>query len=1707
MSQMELLDPLSDPQLIVSQHIMNIQQNKYASLEARLTLPKLFAKLLPDLKSLLNTSTTLINMLDSKDITLSTTCLIIDILDAILINAPYQAQTLFSTAYYKLIKNYKSNTLLYHLVSMDCMHYLELDDNNTLSLYRILRGFMHSEIKKIKLKAIQQYYIFCIQNHSVITKSIKIFSILDIFLDRNMVISHMIREQSSIALSTLLYFYSKQVHEEVKNEDNNDEDTEKNKKPAAKIEQFTESDVFPAIFRNMELALLERDYIAYLSEVLGRYCQLKGKLFMEQNYSTLIQNIAKLLSCDAFNKLYFSDQYFIFSCISFILRKDVSSLLTHDDGFMPAINVLLEYLEQWPQLTPNKPIPSNWTLSICILELGNYITLAGTNVGSFDNLQTILFRYLEHSDDVLINGALYCMHGIMQSDASYVRSLVTVVYPFLKDDLPKLKSMQPDVYLKKYHAYSMALMVVLVYWSEHYQMTSTDVDLILKIVNQAINFVVENDSMLLVQELVRNSGWQILSYLMDIAEINMDIEQDVIMMLMDVKPLLVVPPFPINETFMLKCFTTTTSCLRFIRKCLSKQSYNPLFLESIAELLELYLVMVEQLPSLFGAMSITTFTSLRTNVLQNLNDRELMFRTLVLESTVLLSKIHKNGKSLLIKHSDAIFKKHARFIFQLEYDICSVEQHNTYYKSRSNGSFLGTVLHFLDHLPKATPINLNSDQYLELYRISSDTHVKLFYFELDLSIFNKLSFKTSLITHGSSMPFMRCISSFCKFIQIALPLSDVVIQRQLINTCSIFLTTIDLKSTMKRKTAFIIFASLLGGTETTLDAVAAFNAYKLLLQYTSEVFTDIPHLINELLSLFGTSLDASSSSAIIKDLLDKTISNPDVDKRHYQFIFLTSLIKKCTVIDHMDVLINVMNSLLLDTHPLAHASGLIGCTDVISAPFMRINNKFIDLYLGLYNNLNYEEYFILNDVLGVESDGLYLYHTSSILQSICFNLGTELFTSPFKSKLMDLSAIYINNKHPFTSINALNIFEFLISFKMTSNIPFTSESLLQMFRQSMHSDLRFVILKLLKHVVVNEPLSLPLQVLIMATEDVINTNELLILRQMCTICIDNKRSYDDLISNFNLLKSILNKQQQQTTITMNIDDEGLQMIQKQSPKSTIIPSFNSLITAAQCFMQVLQLLKQYDLIDKIQDLIAISFNCSTSSNMELKFYGLLILQDCLLMFEHVKDPQDNEHVILEQYHAQFTSALSPMFNSRSPDDLIASACLVNSTFIISIKDVILIDKPVKLLNTVFSNSLAQLKTDTISNVLLIATMTCYLEVYEFINQAELNHLLDANYDVVLEELHVNVLPVLCKQMFQKNNLFKSRHLNNLQFQHRWIQIVLSIISSTNSSNSSTTKSLAFGLLQSHSCSFNTVTPLHVQMVLKMQDIDILSEESILIDYFNHSSQMLFKIAAVGDKIDYLSAMLRNFKSNDLGVEYIESLFNVLIYHMQIQPQLYIQCTLMVGCLLIELQYNVDEVTSKCMMSILIGYKHITTNGLQWLKKATMGITIDTLGWLIYKVILNKLILEVNEVNMIIMLSMIHAQDSVIEHKITGITMYFIHGINMGDKMGIYGIQGIKMMINRGINTRIVIASIVKMLLRTTVKGMMLEDGFVLLMSVNKRKGYLLLLNMWKQFRMMDGKKMYMRLIQIGLPEHMGLLKTFLGKLDYEERSLFQRLLS
>ncbi|KAI8611756.1 armadillo-type protein [Chytriomyces sp. MP71] len=87
------------------------------------------------------------------------------------------------------------------------------------------------------------------------------------------------------------------------------------------------------------------------------------------------------------------------------------------------------------------------------------------------------------------------------------------------------------------------------------------------------------------------------------------------------------------------------------------------------------------------------------------------------------------------------------------------------------------------------------------------------------------------------------------------------------------------------------------------------------------------------------------------------------------------------------------------------------------------------------------------------------------------------------------------------------------------------------------------------------------------------------------------------------------------------------------------------------------------LIFRIADLIAISFNSATMPVKDLQIQGLYLLQDVILKFASVPDPDFEGHALLEQYQAQITAALTPAFSPDSTSELMSLATVVAGTYI------------------------------------------------------------------------------------------------------------------------------------------------------------------------------------------------------------------------------------------------------------------------------------------------------------------------------------------------------------------------------------------------------------------------------------------------------------
>ncbi|KAL5612808.1 uncharacterized protein BROUX77_002964 [Berkeleyomyces rouxiae] len=90
---------------------------------------------------------------------------------------------------------------------------------------------------------------------------------------------------------------------------------------------------------------------------------------------------------------------------------------------------------------------------------------------------------------------------------------------------------------------------------------------------------------------------------------------------------------------------------------------------------------------------------------------------------------------------------------------------------------------------------------------------------------------------------------------------------------------------------------------------------------------------------------------------------------------------------------------------------------------------------------------------------------------------------------------------------------------------------------------------------------------------------------------------------------------------------------------------------------------QNELQARIGDVVQMAFSASTSSVLELRIWGLKIIGAVLRMFGKTPDPDFDEAMLLEQYQAQISSALTPAFAADSSPELAAEAVNVCANFI------------------------------------------------------------------------------------------------------------------------------------------------------------------------------------------------------------------------------------------------------------------------------------------------------------------------------------------------------------------------------------------------------------------------------------------------------------
>ncbi|CAH1791410.1 unnamed protein product [Owenia fusiformis] len=209
------------------------------------------------------------------------------------------------------------------------------------------------------------------------------------------------------------------------------------------------------------------------------------------------------------------------------------------------------------------------------------------------------------------------------------------------------------------------------------------------------------------------------------------------------------------------------------------------------------------------------------------------------------------------------------------------------------------------------------------------------------------------------------------------------------------------------------------------------------------------------------------------------------------------------------------------------------------------------------------------------------------------------------------------------------------------------------------------------------------------------------------------------------------------------DDDDDAVIQIQSNKEdeskpTIAPRWPTRVFATECLQRILTVCEQDDthvnlatardqkqsnakadfLVLHLSELVRMAFMASTSDSDSLRLAGLAALQDIIVKFAKVPEPEFPGHVILEQYQAQVGAALRPAFSPDTASDVTATACEVCSTWIGSgvARDL----NDLRRVHQLLVSSLAKLKTgkgnsqlysESASTMEKLAVLKAWAEVY------------------------------------------------------------------------------------------------------------------------------------------------------------------------------------------------------------------------------------------------------------------------------------------------------------------------------------------------------------------------------------------------------------
>ncbi|EJD04810.1 clathrin-coated vesicle protein [Fomitiporia mediterranea MF3/22] len=112
------------------------------------------------------------------------------------------------------------------------------------------------------------------------------------------------------------------------------------------------------------------------------------------------------------------------------------------------------------------------------------------------------------------------------------------------------------------------------------------------------------------------------------------------------------------------------------------------------------------------------------------------------------------------------------------------------------------------------------------------------------------------------------------------------------------------------------------------------------------------------------------------------------------------------------------------------------------------------------------------------------------------------------------------------------------------------------------------------------------------------------------------------------------------------------------------------------------------LVSRVPDLIKMAFTASAAYVTEIRLEGLVLLRDVIEVFAKSPDPDYEGSLLLEQYQAPITAALTPAFSADSTPEILASAVQVCAAFVGSgiVRDVSRMGRILKLLTSALEQS-------------------------------------------------------------------------------------------------------------------------------------------------------------------------------------------------------------------------------------------------------------------------------------------------------------------------------------------------------------------------------------------------------------------------------------